>query len=51
MKYENILQAEFCERLNRFAARVRIGGQLETVHLKNTGRLEVRQVIEKGVNA
>ena len=26
------------ERLNRFAARVEIGGQMETVHVKNTGR-------------
>lgn len=39
MKYANIVRAEFVDRANRFVARVRLGGQLETVHVKNTGRL------------
>lgn len=38
MRYENIIRGSFIERLNRFAARVEIGGKEETVHVKNTGR-------------
>lgn len=38
MKYNNILRATFLKRLNRFVAEVNIGGQRETVHVKNTGR-------------
>lgn len=38
MKYANIHQALFLERLNRFVARVEIDGQEERVHVKNTGR-------------
>ncbi len=39
MKYENIVQAAFHDRPNRFVARVQVCGRLETVHVKNTGRL------------
>ena len=38
MKYANIHQALFLERLNRFVARVEIDGREEKVHVKNTGR-------------
>ena len=38
MKYDNITQATFLKRPNRFIAEVEIDGQKETVHVKNTGR-------------
>ena len=38
MRYGNVCEARFLERLNRFAARVRLDGRDETVHVKNTGR-------------
>ena len=38
MKYDNVFSAVFRERPNRFIARVELGGVLETVHVKNTGR-------------
>lgn len=38
MQYPNIVRAEFLNRPNRFLAHVRLDGQAETVHVKNTGR-------------
>lgn len=40
MRYEQVMEARFVERLNRFVATVRIPGQEEpeNVHVKNTGR-------------
>lgn len=38
MNYQNVEPGVFLERPNRFIARVEIGGQVETVHVKNTGR-------------
>ena len=38
MIYNNITRAAFIDRLNRFIARVDLGGHRETVHIKNTGR-------------
>ncbi len=38
MKYRDIRQGTFLERPNRFIAKIRIDGQTETVHVKNTGR-------------
>lgn len=38
MKYENITQAKFINRPNRFIAEVDIEGHKEIVHVKNTGR-------------
>lgn len=38
MRYDNIIQAVFLDRPNRFIAMVEINGQRETVHVKNTGR-------------
>lgn len=38
--YKNTVPGVFLKRNNRFTAQVLIGGQQETVHVKNTGRLE-----------
>lgn len=38
MKYDNILKAKFVSRPNRFIAHIDIDGNIETVHVKNTGR-------------
>lgn len=38
MKYNNIIKAEFIERPNRFIAYCNICGNIEKVHVKNTGR-------------
>ena len=38
LRYENITPAVFIDRPNRFIAHVDIGGHIETVHVKNTGR-------------
>ena len=38
MKYENIKEAKFIERPNRFIAIVEVDGKRERVHVKNTGR-------------
>lgn len=46
MKYENIKEAVFIERPNRFIANVCINGNEEKVHVKNTGRC--RELLLKG---
>lgn len=38
MIYKNIIKGEFISRPNRFIARVKIAGEEQTVHVKNTGR-------------
>ncbi|MDE6963331.1 MAG: DNA/RNA nuclease SfsA, partial [Lachnospiraceae bacterium] len=38
MRYENIEEARFESRPNRFIAYVRTDGGREKVHVKNTGR-------------
>ena len=38
MHYPNMIPGRFLARPNRFIAHVEIGGQTETVHVKNTGR-------------
>ena len=38
MKYEDICEAKFIDRPNRFIAHVELNGKIETVHVKNTGR-------------
>ncbi len=40
MTYDNICEARFLARPNRFLARVMLNGREETVHIKNTGRLK-----------
>ena len=46
MRYENMVPGVFLERPNRFIARVEIGGNVETVHVKNTGRC--RELLPQG---
>lgn len=38
MQYDNIHEAVFLRRLNRFVAEVEMNGEVERVHVKNTGR-------------
>ncbi|MBE6957155.1 MAG: DNA/RNA nuclease SfsA [Ruminococcaceae bacterium] len=38
MQYKKIVSGRFIDRPNRFIARVEIHGQVQTVHVKNTGR-------------
>jgi len=38
MKYDEIVEAVFIDRPNRFIAHVELEGQVHTVHVKNTGR-------------
>ena len=38
MRYASVVRGTFLDRPNRFVARVRIGGETEAVHVKNTGR-------------
>lgn len=40
MKYSQVVQGHFIRRVNRFIAEVFIDGEVETVHVKNTGRLK-----------
>jgi len=56
VKYKNVVEATFVERLNRFVATVKINGKTETVHVKNTGRCKellvpgYRVYLEKSAN-
>lgn len=38
MNYLNIVEGKFIKRINRFIAEVKINGNIEQVHVKNTGR-------------
>ncbi len=38
MTYDHIVRAVFMDRPNRFIAHAELGGAVETVHVKNTGR-------------
>ena len=38
MKYKEIVKGIFVDRPNRFVAHVEIDGEIQTVHVKNTGR-------------
>ena len=38
LEYENITQARFISRPNRFIAKIELDGREEVVHVKNTGR-------------
>lgn len=46
MKYKEIVHGTFIRRVNRFIAEVYIKGEVETVHVKNTGRL--RELLVQG---
>lgn len=38
MQYRSVVSGSFIDRPNRFVARVKIGDEVHTVHVKNTGR-------------
>ena len=46
MVYDNMVQGTFLARPNRFIAHVEIEGQIEVVHVKNTGRC--RELLPEG---
>lgn len=46
MKYENIYEAEFISRPNRFIAEVLVNGENEKIHVRNTGRC--KEILIKG---
>lgn len=46
MRYERIVPGRFLARPNRFIAYVEIDGQVQTVHVKNTGRC--RELLREG---
>lgn len=46
MKYVNIEQGIFIERVNRFIAHIDIDGKVEVCHVKNTGRC--KEILVKG---
>lgn len=56
IRYPNTIPGIFVRRLNRFTAEVMINGQLEKVHVKNTGRLrelllpEAKVMLQKSDN-
>lgn len=56
MIYENTVIGEFIERPNRFIAKVNLNNEIETVHVKNTGRCKelllpgARVVLQKSDN-
>ena len=56
IRYPNTIPGIFVRRLNRFTAEVMIDGQLEKVHVKNTGRLrelllpEAKVMLQKSDN-
>ena len=56
MKYQNVTEAIFIDRPNRFIAHVELNGAVETVHVKNTGRCRElliprsRVILEKSSN-
>ena len=56
MQYRSVISGRFLARPNRFIAKVDINGQIETVHVKNTGRCRellvpgVEVFLEKGNN-
>lgn len=46
MKYANIKEGIFIERVNRFIAHIDIDGKIEVCHVKNTGRC--KEILVKG---
>jgi len=46
LKYYNIVEGIFLNRPNRFIANVLINGELEKVHVKNTGRC--KEILKEG---
>ena len=54
MRYDTVIEGKFLKRPNRFVAHVEIAGQVEVVHVKNTGRCQellipgVKVILEQG---
>lgn len=48
MKYKKVVKAKFIDRPNRFIAHVEVDGNVETVHVKNTGRC--KEILIPGVD-
>ena len=46
MRYDRMVPGFFVDRPNRFIAHVEIGGEIQTVHVKNTGRC--RELLQPG---
>lgn len=46
MKYQKVISATFLSRPNRFIAYVRVNGEIEVAHVKNTGRC--RELLVEG---
>lgn len=46
MRYDHVITGTFLERPNRFIAKVDVDGNIETCHVKNTGRC--REILVKG---
>ena len=46
MRYDRMVPGFFDDRPNRFIAHVEIGGEIQTVHVKNTGRC--RELLQPG---
>lgn len=49
MRYRKILHGKFHSRPNRFIAKVWVDGELETVHVKNTGRCKELLILDAEV--
>ena len=47
MRYEKIREGKFIRRPNRFVAEVEIDGEIQKVHVKNTGRCH--ELLKPGV--
>lgn len=47
MRYTKVKVAKFIDRPNRFIAHVEVDGNIETVHVKNTGRC--KEILKPGV--
>jgi len=48
MRYERVTNGTFLSRPNRFIAKVEIDGEVQTVHVKNTGRC--KEILTGGRN-
>ncbi|WII07289.1 DNA/RNA nuclease SfsA [Methanomassiliicoccales archaeon LGM-RCC1] len=46
MRYDRVVEGKFLSRPNRFIAKVEVDGNIETVHVKNTGRC--REILVPG---
>ena len=49
MRYDRVVEGKFLSRPNRFIAKVEVDGNIETVHVKNTGRC--KEILVPGTKA